>query len=284
MQSDELDFVEGVDLLDNNGGIALLGQLFFVDGLVGWGLPGEGVLEVAKLSPDDAWTVSALHGGSLLDDDSWQGFWKETHTDDEGPTDDDVDDEDPLVAQLGVFGNGLTDDTADGRACVGREDKQSHRLGGLVGGAEQVSNGTGDVGQGGGAAHADDEHEDGHHRHVEGPRAAEVEDDVEDDRDDVDPLSAAQVGQRPEERRPDSGTENEQGLAESGHLGVDTEVLLHNVLDGDVGRRRERHVHLQRAVRNDDTVLLFPVPVVWVVWVLHREGHAGLNRVRRDVC
>lgn len=130
------------------------------------------------------------------DDNARQRLREEAHADSKGGADDDVDPEDPRKPHVDIVGDPLSHRRADGRARVGRGDKQGHGLSGAVRVAKQVGNGAGDIAQGHATSSSAEELEDDEHGQVQGLRTADVEDGIDEYGDDVNPFPATNITAR----------------------------------------------------------------------------------------
>lgn len=104
-----------------------------------------------------------------------------------------LDPEDPRQPQVGVRSDQLAYGRADTGASVRTHDEESHGLTGAVQAAEEVGDGSGDVGDGGTAGNAAEELEDDQHGQVVCQCGPNVENGVHGDGDDVDPFPASDV-------------------------------------------------------------------------------------------
>ncbi|KAH3665754.1 hypothetical protein OGAPHI_003942 [Ogataea philodendri] len=259
--TDKLDFAESTDLVHNNSGVWVFGVCDFVQKV--WLFTSDGLGKVLELS-DKVWRNRlTLDGHSFWNNDSWQKH--------------------PLEAQVDVLTNSLTNNTSNGRTSVGRENEKRHWLRSNVRVSEEITNSTSNIRKRGRTTDTNDEHEDGEHRHVFRVCTSKVENNIQQDRNDINPFSTSNIGQRTKESWTHTSSQDEHGLTKGRDLGGGTKSFLDNPLDSNIRSRSHVDIGLQKTVDTNDEVLLPNWPVVWMVWVVQSEKDRGLDWVLSDI-
>ena len=215
---------------------------------------------------------------SLRDDDPGQCFGHEYHCKGECTTDYDVYIEDPSPSHVRVVCDPLPHRRAQTGAHVGAHHKQGHWLASIVSVAPQVRNRAGNVAERCRASCAAEELEDDEHGQVVGERGPDVENGVDENGTDIDPFSAANVCQRPQEGRSHRIAYDEHRLAQRNDLGAGWEFFLDQEFGGDIGCGGQGHEGLQQAVYCHNRPFLPEGPVDWMSIVVRANKAQDLKR------
>lgn len=130
---------------------------------------------------------------SARNDNTGQRLGQEAHAKGERYADNHIDPKDPRQAHVDIVGDPLADGRAQRGAGVGRGDEQGHRLACAIRVAKQVGDGAGNVTQGDTAGCSAEKLEDDQHGQVERLGAADVQEGVDEDGDDIDPFAPTNI-------------------------------------------------------------------------------------------